>query len=149
MVIGFCIGGPFIGTSCGGLIVLSPPCWRSLADLEGMPTLFCDNRGRLGSGLIKRRPDHDGDGRSFSPDAHQPTSSSRDTRLRAQCRTNAILPDDVPRIRTVAMEAAMLAPNAEVSMFRGRAQERIPLGVIRSFSGASSCVRGNRPQDWE
>ena len=55
-----------------------------------------------------------------------------------QCQTPVlILPDDIPaHPYAVAMEAAMLAPNAEVSMFPWKEpKERIPLAVrqIRSF----------------
>ena len=55
-----------------------------------------------------------------------------------QCQTPIlILPDDIPaHPYAVAMEAAMLAPNAEVSMFPWKEpKERIPLAVrqIRSF----------------
>jgi len=55
-----------------------------------------------------------------------------------QCRTPVlILPDDIPaHPYKVAMEAAMLAPNAEVSMFPWKEpKERIPLAIrqIRSF----------------
>jgi len=54
-----------------------------------------------------------------------------------------ILPDDIPAHRsTIPMEAAMLAPNAEVSMFPWKEpKERIPLAVrqIRSF------LRAHRP----
>jgi hypothetical protein len=54
-----------------------------------------------------------------------------------------ILPDDIPaHPYAVAMEAAMLAPKAEVSMFRGRSRRSaIPLAVrqIRSF------LRAHRP----
>ena len=61
------------------------------------------------------------------------------------CQTPVlILPDDIPaHPYAVAMEAAMLAPNAEVSMFPWKEpKERIPLAVrqIRSF------LRAHRPQ---
>jgi hypothetical protein len=53
------------------------------------------------------------------------------------------LPDDIPaHPYAVAMETAMLAPNAEVSMFPWKEPtERIPLAVrqIRSF------LRAHRP----
>jgi hypothetical protein len=57
------------------------------------------------------------------------------------CQTPVlILPDDIPaHPYAVAMEAAMLAPKAEVSMFPWKEpKERIPLAVrqIRSFLGA-------------
>ena len=60
------------------------------------------------------------------------------------CRTPLlILPDDIPaHPYAVAMEAAMLAPNAEVSMFPWKEpKERVPLAVrqIRSF------LRAHRP----
>ena len=62
----------------------------------------------------------------------------------AKCETPVlILPDDVPaHPYAVAMECAMLAPNAEVSMFPWKEpKERIPLAVrqIRSF------LRAHRP----
>ncbi len=61
-----------------------------------------------------------------------------------KCQTPIlILPDDVPaHPYAVAMEAAMLAPKAEVSMFPWKEpKERIPLAVrqIRSF------LRAHRP----
>jgi hypothetical protein len=54
------------------------------------------------------------------------------------CRTPVlIMPDDVPaHPYAAAMESAMLAPNAEVSMFPwNQPKERIPLAVrqVRSF----------------
>src|SRR5262249_24023060 len=60
------------------------------------------------------------------------------------CQTPVlILPDEIPaHPYAVAMEAAMLAPNAEVSMFPWKEpKERIPLAVrqIRSF------LRAHRP----
>jgi hypothetical protein len=60
------------------------------------------------------------------------------------CQTPVlILPDDIPaHPYAVAMEAAMLAPKAEVSIFPWKEpKERIPLAVrqIRSF------LRANRP----
>jgi len=61
-----------------------------------------------------------------------------------QCQTPVlILPDDIPaHPYGVAMECAMLAPNAEVSMFPWKEpKERVPLAVrqIRSF------LRAHRP----
>ena len=55
-----------------------------------------------------------------------------------QCQTPVlILPDDIPaHPYDVAMESAMLAPNAEVSLFPWKEpKERVPLAVrqIRSF----------------
>jgi hypothetical protein len=61
-----------------------------------------------------------------------------------QCQTPVlILPDDIPaHPYAVAMESAMLAPNAEVSLFPWKEpKERVPLAVrqIRSF------LRAHRP----
>ena len=61
-----------------------------------------------------------------------------------QCQTPVlILPDDIPaHPYAVAMECAMLAPNAEVSLFPWKEpKERVPLAVrqIRSF------LRAHRP----
>ena len=63
-----------------------------------------------------------------------------------QCQTPVlILPDDIPaHPYEVAMESAMLAPNAEVSLFPWKEpKERVPLAVrqIRSF------LRAHRPQN--
>ncbi len=69
------------------------------------------------------------------------------------CQTPVlILPDDIPaHPYSVAMEAAMLAPKAEVSMFPWKEpKERIPLAVrqIRSFlrahRSASACLGPHR-----
>ena len=69
-------------------------------------------------------------------------TKSRDTVK--SCQTPVlILPDDVPsHPYAVAMECAMLAPKAEVSMFPWKEpKERIPLAVrqVRSF------LRAHRP----
>ena len=56
--------------------------------------------------------------------------------------------DDVPaHPYAVAMEAAMLAPNAQVSIILEGTEERIPLAVrhIRSFLRAHRPVRRGRP----
>ena len=61
-----------------------------------------------------------------------------------QCQTPVlIMPDDIPaHPYAVAMESAMLAPNAEVSMFPWKEpRERVPL-VVRQ---ARSFLRAHRP----
>src|SRR5215470_18096782 len=90
--------------------------------------------------LLKRAPD-----RIVAAVLAQPSGSRPVTRdFVRNCTTPVlILPDDVPsHPYAVAMEAAMLAPNAEVSMFPWKEpKERIPLAVrqIRSF------LRAHRP----
>src|SRR4029079_18279593 len=114
-----------------------------------MRDLFYDNNMKgWGPELVKQRPEI--------------TMQTIDRFLTKMYRTNAdfvftvtrdfvrncqtpvlILPDDIPaHPYAVAMEAAMLAPKAEVSMFPWKEpKERIPLAVrqIRSF------LRAHRP----
>jgi pimeloyl-ACP methyl ester carboxylesterase len=151
MVLGFCIGGPFIWnllrrapTRVVAAVLAQPSGWRA-----DMPDLFYDNNMRgWGPELVERRPEI--------------TMDMVDRFLTTMYRTNAdfvftvtrdfvrelqtpilILPDDVPaHPYAVAMEAAMLAPQSEVSLFPWKQpQERIPLAVrqIRSF------LRAHRP----
>ena len=151
MVLGFCIGGPFIWN----LLERAPN--RVVAAVLAQPSgsrpemrdLFYDNNMKgWGPELVKRRPDI--------------TMETVDKFLTKMYRTNPdfvftvtrdfvrtcqtpvlILPDDIPaHPYAVAMEAAMLAPKAEVSMFPWKEpKERIPLAVrqIRSF------LRAHRP----
>jgi len=151
MVMGFCIGGPFIWN----LLRRAPDriVAAVLAQPSGfrpeMPTLFYEtNMKGWGPEFVKRRPDI--------------TMETVDKFLTKMYRTNPdfvftvtrdfvrhcqtpvlILPDDIPaHPYAVAMEAAMLAPNAEVSIFPWKEpKERIPLAVrqIRSF------LRAHRP----
>jgi pimeloyl-ACP methyl ester carboxylesterase len=145
LVMGFCIGGPFIWN----LIKRAPNrvVAAVLAQPSGfrpdMPMFFYDtNMTGWGPDLVKRRPEI--------------TMAMVEKFLTKMYRTNAdfvftvtrdfvrtcdtpvlILPDDIPaHPYAVAMEAAMLAPKAEVSMFPWKEpKERIPLAVrqIRSF----------------
>jgi pimeloyl-ACP methyl ester carboxylesterase len=151
MVLGFCIGGPFIWN----LLERAPN--RVVAAVLAQPSgsrpemrdLFYDNNMKgWGPELVKRRPEI--------------TMAMVDRFLTKMYRTNPdfvftvtrdfvrncqtpvlILPDDIPaHPLAVAMEAAMLAPKAEVSMYPWKEpKERIPLAVrqIRSF------LRAHRP----
>jgi pimeloyl-ACP methyl ester carboxylesterase len=151
MVLGFCIGGPFIWN----LLRRAPD--RIVAAVLAQPSgsrpemrdLFYENNMKgWGAELVKRRPDI--------------TMETVDKFLTKMYRTNPdfvftvtrdfvrncqtpvlILPDDIPaHPYAVAMEAAMLAPKAEVSMFPWKEpKERIPLAVrqIHSF------LRAHRP----
>jgi hypothetical protein len=114
-----------------------------------MPTLIYDlSMSGWGPELIKRRPEITMEmvekylTKMYRTDADFVFTVSRD--FVRNCQTPVlILPDDVPaHPYAVAMESAMLAPNAEVSMFPWKEpKERIPLAVrqIRSF------LRANRP----
>ena len=155
MVIGFCIGGPFIWN----LLKRAPNrvVAAVLAQPSGfrpeMPTLFYDNNmAGWGPELVKKRTDVTMATverfltRMYRTNADFVFTVTRDF-VRA-CRTPVlILPDDIPaHPYAVAMEAAMLAPNAEVSMFPWKEpKERIPLAIrqIRSFLRAHRPDRGH------
>ena len=145
MVMGFCIGGPLIWNLLKrapnrivAAVLAQPSGFRSEA-----PTLMYDtNMTGWGPDYVKRHPDVTmAQVDQFltkmykaNPDFIWPVT--RD--FVKQCKNPVlILPDDIPaHPYTIAMEAAMLAPNAEVSMFPWKEpKERIPLAVrqIRSF----------------
>ena len=151
MVMGFCIGGPFIWN----LLKRAPDrvVAAVLAQPSGfrpeMPTLSYDtNMAGWGPDLVKRRPDITKDMvQKFLTNMYgnKPDFVYTVTRdFVRHCQTPVlILPDDIPaHPYAVAMEAAMLAPKAEVSMYPWKEpKERIPLAVrhIRSF------LRAHRP----
>jgi pimeloyl-ACP methyl ester carboxylesterase len=145
MVLGFCIGGPFIWN----LLRRAPD--RIVAAVLAQPSgsrpdmrdLFYDNnRKGWGPALIARRPEITDAmvnrflTRMYRTDPDFVFTVTRDFVRNCQSPV-LILPDDVPaHPYAVAMEAAMLAPQAEVSMFPWKEpKERIPLAVrqIRSF----------------
>ena len=151
MVLGFCIGGPFIWN----LLRRAPDRIAAavLAQPVGfdpeMPTVMYDG-GMTGWGpeLVKRRPEITMEmvdtflTRMFRTNADFVFTVTRD--FVRTCQTPVlILPDDSrAHPYAVVMEAAMLAPKAEVSMFPWKEpEERIPLAVrqIRSF------LRAHRP----
>ncbi len=145
MVLGFCIGGPFIWN----LLRRAPD--RVVAAVLAQPSgsrpemrdLFYENNMQgWGPELVKRRPDIRMEmverflTRMYRTNADFVFTVTRD--FVRHCQTPVlILPDDIPaHPYAVAMEAAMLAPNAEVSIFPWKEpKERIPLAVrqIRSF----------------
>ena len=145
MVMGFCIGGPLIWN----LIKRAPD--RVIAAVLAMPSgsrpemrdLFYDNNMKgWAPQLVARRPDITMEQaekfltRMYRTDPDFVFTVSRD--FVRQCQTPVlILPDDIPaHPYAVAMESAMLAPNAEVSLFPWKEpKERVPLAVrqIRSF----------------
>ena len=151
MVLGFCIGGPFIWN----LLERAPN--RVVAAVLAQPSgsrpemrdLFYDNNMKSwGPALTARRPDITMDmvnrflTRMYRTNADFVFTVTRD--FVRTCQTPVlILPDDVPaHPYAVAMEAAMLAPKAQVSIYPWKEpKERIPLAVrhIRSF------LRSHRP----
>jgi pimeloyl-ACP methyl ester carboxylesterase len=145
MVLGFCIGGPFIWNllrRAGDRIVAAVLAQPSGSRPE-MRDLFYDmNRKGWGPALIARRPEiTDEMVDRFLTQMYRTNPDFVFTVTRdfvRSCETPVlILPDDVPaHPYAVAMEAAMLAPRSEVSMYPWKEpKERIPLAVrqIRSF----------------
>jgi len=151
MVMGFCIGGPFIWNLLKRApdrvvaAVLAQPVGSS----PEMPTSGYEaNMTGWGPELVKRRPDIKMEivdkflTRMYRTNPDFVLTVTRD--FVRSCQTPVlILPDDIPgHPYAVAMESAMLAPKAEVSMFPWKQpKERIPLAVrqIRSF------LRAHRP----
>ena len=130
--------------------MLSPPCWHSPSGSgREMPNVLYDSSMKgWGPELIKRRPEITMEMvEKFLTKMYRSNPDFVFTVTRdfvRKCQTPVlILPDDVPaHPYAVAMEAAMLAPKAEVSMFPWKEpKERIPLAVrqIRSF------LRAHRP----
>jgi pimeloyl-ACP methyl ester carboxylesterase len=151
MVMGFCIGGPFIWN----LLKRAPD--RIVAAVLAQPSgsrpemrdLFYEtNTKGWGPDLVKRRPEITMEmvdkflTRMYRTNPDFVFTVTREFVRRCQTPV-LILPDDIPaHPYAVAMEAAMLAPKAEVSLFPWKEpKERIPLAVrqIHSF------LRAHRP----
>lgn len=145
MVLGFCIGGPFIWnllqrapTRIVAAVLAQPSGFR-----PEQPDLFYQNNIKgWGPALCERRPDvtmtmvHDFLTNMYTKRADFVFTVTRDF-VRA-CQTPIlVLPDDVPaHPYAVAMETVHLAPNAQVSLYPWKATpEQIPLAVrhVRSF----------------
>jgi pimeloyl-ACP methyl ester carboxylesterase len=144
MVLGFCIGGPFIWNlikRAPDRVVAAVPA-QPVGFRPEMPTLLYDS-GMTGwaPDLMKRRPDITKEMvEKFLTNMYRThdfvMTVSRD--FVRSCQTPVlVMPDDIPaHPYAVAMECAMLAPRAEVSMFPWKEpKERIPLAVrqVRSF----------------
>jgi pimeloyl-ACP methyl ester carboxylesterase len=151
MVMGFCVGGPFIWN----LLRRAPD--RIVAAVLAQPSgsrpemrdLFYDNNMKgWGPALTARRPDITMEmvdkflTRMYRTNPDFVFTVTRD--FVRNCQTPIlVLPDDIPaHPYAVAMESALLAPNSEVSFFPWKEpKERIPLAVrqVRSF------LRAHRP----
>jgi pimeloyl-ACP methyl ester carboxylesterase len=144
MVLGFCIGGPFIWNllkRAPGRVVAAVPA-QPVGFRPEMPTVLYDNgMTTWGPELVKRRPEITMEmvekflTKMYRTNDFVLTVSREFVR---NCQTPVlILPDDIPaHPYAVAMECAMLAPKAEVSMYPWKEpKERIPLAVrqVRSF----------------
>ena len=144
MVLGFCIGGPFIWNllkRAPGRVVAAVPA-QPVGFRPEMPTVLYDNgMTTWGPELVKRRPEITMEmvGRFLTKMYRTNDFVLTVTRdFVRNCQTPVlILPDDIPaHPYAVAMECAMLAPKAEVSMYPWKEpKERIALAVrqVRSF----------------
>src|SRR5689334_12030869 len=150
-VMGFCIGGPFIWNLLKrapnrvvAAVLAQPVGFRP----EAPTVLYDGSKTGWEPDFLKRRSDVAPDTvekyltKMFRTDADFVFTVKRD--FVRSCQTPVlILPDDVPAHPfAVAMEAAMLAPKAQVSIYPWKEpKERIPLAVrhIRTF------LRANRP----
>jgi len=152
MVLGFCIGGPFIwnllkrtrGRVVAGVLT-QPSGFRPT-----MPDLFYQNNIKgWAPGLCERRPEVTmamaGDflTNMYRKNADFVFTVSRD--FVRDCQTPIlVLPDDVPaHPLAVAMETVHLAPNAQVSLYPWKAnpeQITIALRHVRTF------LKANRPR---
>jgi pimeloyl-ACP methyl ester carboxylesterase len=151
MVLGFCIGGPFIWNlleRAPNRVVAAVLAQPSGSRPEARDLFYENNIKGWGPELVKRRSDVSMETvdkfliRMYRTNPDFVFTVSRE--FVRKCQTPVlILPDDIPaHPYAVAMEAAMLAPKAEVSMFPWKEpKERIPLAVrqIRSF------LRAHRP----
>ena len=139
LVLGFCIGGPFIWnllkrapSRIPAAVLTQPSGFR-----PELPTLFYDNNMKgWGPALCARRPEITMPQveaflrRMYRDNADFVFTVTRDF-VRGCTTPLMILPDDVPaHPYAVAMESAMLAPNAQVSLYPWKDPvERIPLAV--------------------
>jgi pimeloyl-ACP methyl ester carboxylesterase len=146
MVMGFCIGGPFIWSLLKrapnrvvAAVIAQPVGWRPEMRDPKYPGVFWKT---WGPALTAKRPEiatatvDSFVTRMFETEPDFVFTVTRD--FVRGCQTPIlVLPDDAPaHPYAVAMESAMLAPNAEVSMFPWKdPKERIPLAVrqIHSF----------------
>ncbi len=151
MVMGFCIGGPFIWN------MLKRASERVVAAVLAQPSgsrpemrdLFYNNNIKgWGPGLCERRPEITMAmvdaflKKMYLSNPDFVFTVTRD--FVRECKTPIlVLPDDVPaHPYAVAMESAMLAPNSQVSLYPWKdTPERVPLAVrhVRMF------LKANRP----
>jgi pimeloyl-ACP methyl ester carboxylesterase len=152
MVMGFCIGGPFIWSllkrapdRIAAAVLAQPVGWRpEMRDRQypgafwkGWPAQITAKRPDVGMQTAEQFVT-----RMFETNPDFVFTVTRDF-VRTCQNPILVLPDDVPaHPYAVAMECAMLAPRAEVSIFPWKEpKERIPLAVrqIHSF------LRAHRP----
>jgi pimeloyl-ACP methyl ester carboxylesterase len=151
MVMGFCIGGPFIWNMLRrasdrvvAAVLAQPSGFR-----PELPDLFYQNNIKgWGPALCARRPDITMDKvdaflkRMYGANPDFVFTVTRD--FVRQCRTPIlVLPDDVPaHPYAVATESARLAPNAEVSIYPWK---ETPEQIAQALSHVRSFLRAHAP----
>ena len=152
LVMGFCIGGPFIWNllrRAPDRIVAAVLAQPSGFSKETPDLFYQNNMTGWGPELRKRRPEITMEmidrflTRMYRTNADFVFTVTRD--FVRSCQTPIlVLPDDIPpHPYDVAMESVMLAPKSEVSIFPWKEpRERIPIAVrqIRSFLRAHRLV---------
>jgi pimeloyl-ACP methyl ester carboxylesterase len=151
MVLGFCIGGPFIwnllkrapGRVVAGVLT-QPSGFRPT-----MPDLFYQNNIKgWAPGLCERRPDIAMEqAGAFLEKMYRANPDFVFTVTRdfvRNCKTPIlVLPDDVPaHPYAVAIESAHLAPNAQVSLYPWKAN---PEQIQMALRHIGSFLKANRP----
>jgi pimeloyl-ACP methyl ester carboxylesterase len=145
MVLGFCIGGPFVWNLLKrapdrivAAVAAQPSGWR-----KELPDLGYENNMKgWGPELAKRRPDISMEmidkflTRMYRTNPDFVYTVTRD--FVRSCQTPVlVMPDDSPaHPYVIAMESVMLAPKSEVSLFPWKEpKDRIPVAVrqVRSF----------------
>ncbi len=157
MVLGFCIGGPFIWNllkRAGDRVVAAVPTQPS-GYRPTMPDLFYQNNIKgWAPQLVARRPDIKIEQASaFLENMYRKNADFVFTVTRdfvRQCHTPIlILPDDVAaHPYAVAIESAHLAPNAQVSLYPWKANpEQIQLALrhVGTFLKANRPVAARQP----
>jgi len=151
MVLGYCIGQPFIWNLIkrAGDRVVAAVLTQPSGHREEMPTQFYDNNMKgWGPEFVKKRPEYKIEQVSdFLKQMYLANPDFVFTVTRdfvRKCQTPIlVLPDDVPpHPFKVAMEVAMLAPNSQVSLYPWKdTPDKVPLAVrhIRMF------LEANRP----
>ena len=145
LVLGFCIGGPFIWNMLKrsrGRVVAAVLTQPSGSRPEMRDLFYQNNVKGWGPELCERRPDitmamvSDFLNSMYTANADFVFTVTRDF-VRSCQNPILVLPDEVPaHPYAVAMECAMLAPKAEVSLFPWKEpKDRIPLAVrqVHSF----------------
>lgn len=151
MVLGYCIGGPFIWNMLKRASdrIVAAVLTQPSGHRPEMPDQFYENNMKgWGPALVARRPEITMEavsaflGKMYRANADFVFTVNRD--FARACKTPLlVLPDDIPpHPYAVAMESAMLAPNAQVSLYPWKdTKEKIPLAVRH----IGTFLKANRP----